>query len=203
LRVAIVSSSPLIYAGLAILLSAMPDRAVVVDDDLDGGRPRRADVVVYDLAGTRPGPSEHLARLLASQMSVVALSRSEESDLEEPTGESGIAEVVTLAVTAGQLLTVIERVAAAGEGELSESAASAPIQRRGVPGLSPRESQILQLILDGHRNEEIARMLFLSPNSVKTFIRLTYRKLGVTTRPQAVLWAVRHGLTEAPPDRPV
>ena len=42
-------------------------------------------------------------------------------------------------------------------------------------------------------NQEIAARVFLSINSVKTYIRTAYRKMGVKTRPQAVLWLLRHG----------
>ena len=62
-------------------------------------------------------------------------------------------------------------------------------------GLSPREGEILALIGQGLTNDDIARQLFLSINSVKTYIRSAYRKIGVTRRTEAVLWFVDHGFT--------
>ena len=48
-------------------------------------------------------------------------------------------------------------------------------------------------------NQEIADTLFLSINSVKTYIRSTYRKLGVDNRAQAVAWALQNGFPAAEP----
>jgi NarL family two-component system response regulator LiaR len=44
-------------------------------------------------------------------------------------------------------------------------------------------------------NREIAERLFVSTNTLKTYIRTAYRKIEVSRRSQAVLWAARHGLT--------
>ena len=53
---------------------------------------------------------------------------------------------------------------------------------------------MLCLIAQGLSNQEIADRAFLSINSVKTYIRSAYRKIGVERRTQAVLWATRNGL---------
>ena len=60
-------------------------------------------------------------------------------------------------------------------------------------GLSAREAEIIALITQGLSNQEIAQRSYLSINSVKTYIRTAYRKMGVASRSQAVLWGVRHG----------
>lgn len=60
-------------------------------------------------------------------------------------------------------------------------------------GLSARERQVLALIATGASNEDIAATLFLGINTVKTYIRTAYRKMGVSTRAQAVLWGVENG----------
>ena len=62
-------------------------------------------------------------------------------------------------------------------------------------GLSNRESEILALITQGKPNSEIARLTYLSPNTIKSYIRTIYRKIDVTSRTQAVLWGVAHGFT--------
>ena len=61
-------------------------------------------------------------------------------------------------------------------------------------GLTPREAEIIALITQGITNEQIAQQCFLSINSVKTYIRSAYRKMGVERRSQAVLWGVQHGM---------
>jgi DNA-binding CsgD family transcriptional regulator len=63
-------------------------------------------------------------------------------------------------------------------------------------GLTERELDVLELITAGYSNDEIARRLFLSINSVKSYIRTGYRKIGATRRAQAVLWGVEQGLTD-------
>ena len=58
--------------------------------------------------------------------------------------------------------------------------------------LSRREAQVLHLVSEGLSNQEIADRLYLSINSVKTYIRTAYGKIGVSRRVQAVAWAIRH-----------
>ena len=60
-------------------------------------------------------------------------------------------------------------------------------------GLSSREAEILALITQGLSNQEMADRLFVSINTIKTYVRSTYRKIGVERRAQAVLWGVDNG----------
>jgi len=76
-----------------------------------------------------------------------------------------------------------------GSGK-NESGGDWPARTRG---LSEREAEIVSLITHGLGNDDIADRLFLSINTVKSYIRSAYRKMGVKTRSQAVLWGVDHG----------
>lgn len=60
----------------------------------------------------------------------------------------------------------------------------------GVAGLNRREAQVVDLIGQGLSNAEITALLHVSINTVKTYIRTGYRKIGVSSRTQAALWAV-------------
>src|ERR687894_808160 len=60
-------------------------------------------------------------------------------------------------------------------------------------GLTDRESEILALITQGMSNAQVAGLTYLSPNTVKSYIRTIYRKIEVASRTQAVLWGVAHG----------
>ena len=62
-------------------------------------------------------------------------------------------------------------------------------------GITDRESEILALITQGKSNAAVAELTYLSPNTVKSHIRSVYRKIGATSRTQAVLWGVEHGFT--------
>ena len=52
---------------------------------------------------------------------------------------------------------------------------------------------MLALITQGMSNAEVADLTYLSPNTIKTYIRSIYRKIDVDSRTQAVLWGVEHG----------
>lgn len=64
--------------------------------------------------------------------------------------------------------------------------------------LTAREVDVLKLIAQGLSNDEIAKRLYLSINSVKSYIRTAYRKLGLERRSQAVLWVMENGLYARP-----
>ena len=64
---------------------------------------------------------------------------------------------------------------------------------REVPGsLTRREKEVLSSLATGRTNEEIARELFISQHTVKTHIFNTYKKINVSNRLQACLWAAKH-----------
>lgn len=60
-------------------------------------------------------------------------------------------------------------------------------------GLTPRESEVLSLIVSGLSNHDIAHRIYVSINSVKSYVRSAYRKMGVSSRSQAVVWGLEHG----------
>lgn len=59
-------------------------------------------------------------------------------------------------------------------------------QALGYLGITPREYEVLELLARGHSNREIAKTLFVSPNTVKTHLASVYEKLEVSRRTQAV-----------------
>ena len=63
-----------------------------------------------------------------------------------------------------------------------------------VPSLTEQEVRILTLIAEGLTNSDIAEVLTVSPNTVKTHVHNTFVKLGVSDRTQAAIWAIRRGL---------
>jgi NarL family two-component system response regulator LiaR len=108
--------------------------------------------------------------------------------------ERGAAAVIPLSISAEQLAEVIR---AAMEGHLDEVPGARVSDDSAYPGkeagLSRRESEVLALIVQGRSNQEVADECFLSVNSVKTYIRSAYRKIGVSQRAQAVVWGMQHG----------
>jgi DNA-binding NarL/FixJ family response regulator len=62
--------------------------------------------------------------------------------------------------------------------------------------LSPREREVLILIGQGLSNNDIAETMFLGINTVKTYVRSAYRKIGATSRTRAVIWVLGSGLMD-------
>lgn len=61
-------------------------------------------------------------------------------------------------------------------------------------GLSPREAEVLGLVVEGLTNAQVAKELFLSPRTVETHLTSIYHKLGVSSRAAATRLALEHGL---------
>jgi NarL family two-component system response regulator LiaR len=78
-------------------------------------------------------------------------------------------------------------------GDQESSAGAAGDWPGRSAGLSPREAEILALIARGLSNQEIADRAHITLNTVKSYIRATYQKIGVERRTQAVLWATANG----------
>ncbi len=102
------------------------------------------------------------------------------------------------ALPAAELVVALEKVHA-GERLI---ALDEPVRKLDEPtrlmpelGLTPRESDVIAMIAAGSSNQEISSELKLSMNTVKSHIRTAYRSMGVTSRTQAVIWAVEHGVT--------
>lgn len=90
------------------------------------------------------------------------------------------------------------RAAAGGGSPLDPRAARALLDAAAAPdpleGLSPRERDVLALLLEGLPNKLIARRLGIAEKTVKTHLTNVFRTIGVTDRVQAVLWAERNGV---------
>ena len=59
--------------------------------------------------------------------------------------------------------------------------------------LTRREREVLELVTQGYANRQIAARLSLSTDSINTSVRLVYRKIGVSTRAEAIRWGMHHG----------
>ena len=63
-----------------------------------------------------------------------------------------------------------------------------------LAGLSDRESEVLEALCQGMSNKEIAEVLFVSPETIKSHVSTLIGKLGVKDRTQAVISAIRAGM---------
>ena len=94
------------------------------------------------------------------------------------------------------------RAAARGETVLAPPVAARLVQHVRAPeaeSLTPRETEVLDLVGQGMTNAEIGRALFISEATVKTHLLRVFAKLGVDDRTRAVMVAYQRGLLEAGP----
>jgi NarL family two-component system response regulator LiaR len=77
---------------------------------------------------------------------------------------------------------------------LTAPAAGAPVRIERPGGLTRREVEILKLVAEGHSNAQLARMLWVTEQTVKFHLSNIYRKLRVANRTEASRWAQRNGL---------
>jgi DNA-binding NarL/FixJ family response regulator len=150
------------------------------------------DVMLYDVVALVEGDVGELDEWVSRPgTTVLALTRPLRPDLGALALDRGAATAIPLADSA-------EEMRAALLDALDETQDTSPPPHHGTEhdhevGLSPRENDVMRGIVAGLSNLEIAAELYLSINSVKTYIRSAYRKIGVSTRSQAVAWSLRRG----------
>jgi two-component system, NarL family, response regulator LiaR len=95
------------------------------------------------------------------------------------------------------------KAAAEGQVQLAPQAAARLLREVRMPespeALTDRETEVLKLLAEGQANKEIARSLTIGEKTVKTHVSNILGKLGVQSRTQAALYAVRIGLVSEPP----
>lgn len=179
--------------GLVSMLSDFPDRVVVTALPSVRSRAAGVDVILYDTFGLYLSDGADLQHLLhETDAKMLIFSRDMRPDLRAQAYSLGARAWVSMSVHAGELVRSIELTAA------GESIGEHEDRMSTVAGLSTREVEVLALITQGLSNKEIAEKLVVSVNTLKSHIRQAYRKIDVTTRSQAVSWAITHGF--APPD---
>ena len=183
------SDSPTTTAGVLALLEPFSDRVVV---EPTGGVPTistRVDVLLAD-AAEQPHPGDELARVRGNCSTPVLVFGCSTSEQHTDTILMyGAAGVLSRTSSGEEIVAAVEAVAA---GQ-SWRSASVP-QTRHRQGLTSREYEVLSLVAAGLSNRDIAERTDVSLNSVKSYLRSAYAKLGVSSRSQAVLWALEHPL---------
>jgi two-component system, NarL family, response regulator LiaR len=197
-RVAIVNDYELVVVGVAALLLPYRERVEVIELDANLPVLRTVDVVLYDTFGQVQGKGIDMARLRDGGPAKVAIySWNLHHELVQESLDAGAAGYISKGLDAAELVEAIERIHSgqvvipSGGGSVTQKPESAYPGKE--QGLTVRESEIIALITQGLSNREIAERSYLSINSVKTYIRTAYRKMGVERRSQAVLWGIKHG----------
>ena len=200
-RVALMNDYEVIVAGLQAMLAPHADRVRVVEVDSLLPVHSAVDVLLYDAFGRErvTGPVEQT--IAETEAKVVIYTWHLDAELVEEALAKGAAGCISKSLEGLDLVAALEKVHGGsvvvshpppGPEEKPDEHARGDWPGR-EHGLSARESEVLALIAQGLSNQEIADRAFLSINSVKTYIRTAYRKIGVERRTQAVLWATKNG----------
>lgn len=198
MQVAIVDDYDVVVIGVANMLEPYRDRVVVAELDTNEPLIDDVDIALYD-SFAQPETDHHEIKTLIDNplaRRVVVYTGNFHPQLISMARDLGVHGYLSKALSGRELVAALEAVHA-GEIVISESATQARNTVGDWPGrgegLSDRESEILALITQGKNNAEVSALTFLSPNTVKSYIRGLYRKIDVDSRTQAVLWGVRHG----------
>jgi two-component system, NarL family, response regulator LiaR len=196
LRLAIVDDYAVVIAGVASFLA--DERIDVVETGASLPVMSDVDVVLYDTFGQVQGRDLDLKDFVRdSGAKVVIYSWNLRPDLIDEAIAGGASGYLSKVLTGPVVVEALERimdgetVILAGDHETSVDGAGDWPGR--AAGLSPREAEVVALISRGLSNDAIAERAHLSINSIKSYVRAAYRKMGVTTRSQAVIWAFENG----------
>ncbi|ROS23061.1 response regulator transcription factor [Cellulomonas sp. PhB150] len=199
ITVALVDDYDVVVLGVAKILDQYRDRVVVAEIDTNKPVEDAVDIVLYDAFAQPESDKAEIGVLVRNPRArrVVVFTWNFHPDLVAQAREQGVRGYLSKALPARELVAALEAVHA-GEVVISEVPGRArPASGLDWPGrgegLTDREAEILALITQGLSNADVAGHTYLSPNTVKSYIRSAYAKIGVESRTQAVLWGVKHG----------
>ena len=199
LTVALIDDYDVVLTGLAHMFDHYRDRVLVAEIDANSELSDTIDIVLYDSFAQPESDDVEIAALVDNPRAqhVVVYTWNFHPDLVARALELGVRGYLSKTLPARELVAALETVAT-GEVVVSETprrAGTAPVLDwpGRHEGITDRESEILALITQGKSNADVASLTYLSPNTVKSYIRSVYGKIGVSSRTQAVLWGVAHG----------
>lgn len=200
IRVLIVEDHNVVRQGLVALIN-LAEGIQVVGEAADGveaiaqHRKHQPDVTLVDLRLPKMGGVEVIQRVRNDNPNarfVVLTTYDGDEDIYRAL-KSGAKAYLLKGMTSEELITTIREVAA-GKSHIPAAIAERLAERMGTEDLTPREADVLEQIVHGKSNKEIATELDISEATVKTHINSLLSKLGVTDRTQAATAAIRRGL---------
>ena len=217
IRVVVIDDHPIVRAGMRAILEGAEGISVVAEgtsgaDALRLVARHRPDVLVLDVSLPDLNGLEVARRLREQGSTTTILVLTVHGDRQTVFGllESGATGYV-LKDEALETLVAAVRAAARGESWLSPSVARQVVRRavgeeRAEPGpplpsLTPREREVLRLLAQGLDNAAIARRLGVTKRTVQNHVSNIYSKLDVSSRTEAALLAIRHGVVELLPPK--
>jgi DNA-binding NarL/FixJ family response regulator len=193
LRVVVLAGEPSLVDRLSAEIDTLPGCRVVAggtpDDDVLHGLP--ADVAVWDLGADLSAARDQISRIGERDLAILALGPI---SLSAEVLAAGAAGCLRRETAGARLRAALEAVALGVQ--VTEPAAPAEADLRGPEPeeLTPRETEVLQLLVEGLPNKEIARRLGISEHTVKFHVTTVLGKMGARTRTEAVTRAIRQGV---------
>ncbi len=199
LTVALIDDYDVVVLGVAQLLDPYRDRVLIAELDTNQPLKDTVDIALYDSFAQPESDHDEIRVLIDHDRArrVVMYTWNFDPDLIRRARRLGVHGYLSKTLPARDLVAALEAVHA---GEIvvsdppprSRSTSGLDWPGRGE-GLTDRESEVLALIAQGKSNREVAALAYLSPNTVKSYVRSIYRKINVSSRTQAVLWGVKNG----------
>ncbi len=204
IRILIVDDHGVVRQGVRMYLALDPELEVVGEaangeEALKLAREQKPDVVLMDLLmpGMDGVAATGIIRQELPDTEVIALTSVLESQAIYRAMRAGAVGYLLKNTQAAELVQAI-KAAAAGQVHLSPEVAARLMREVGIPDspekLTDRETEVLRLLAQGKANKEIAAELGIGEKTVKTHVSNILNKLGVVSRTQAALYAVRIGL---------
>jgi len=199
IRVAIVNDYEVVVRGLAAMLTAYRDAFEIVELDAGTGVGQTVDLALYDTFAATAGDGEDVRALAQDPRvgKVVVYAWDLSEHLVSSAFAGGAQGYISKGLPAHDLVEAMRAIHAGTDlvhpipaGSMTAIVGDWPGRSEG---LSHRESEVLALITQGLSNAEIAERTRLSINSIKSYIRTCYRRIGVTNRANAVIWGIDHG----------
>jgi DNA-binding NarL/FixJ family response regulator len=212
IKVFLADDHTVIREGLCSLLKKQNDITVIGDagdgyQAVDQVQKLRPDVVIMDIAMPKLNGIEatHQIRKSCPKTQVVILSMYSSTEHIFQSLKAG-ARGYLLKESAGMELVAAVRAAYAGRRYLSQKIEETMIDnyvhqrelteaKSPLARLSPREREVLKIVVEGKSSKEIANTLYLSPKSVETYRSRIMHKLSLSDLPNLVKFAIQHGLT--------
>ena len=138
--------------------------------------------------------SEQLGQPYERVQALVGLARRALEDRRIDVGRPALEEALAIGQRLGARLLVDAVRGAAGRGRIRLAGDEGRGAGDGVHGLTGREIEVLRLLTEGYRNDQIGVALFISPKTASVHVSRILAKLGVSSRGEASAWAHRKGL---------
>jgi DNA-binding NarL/FixJ family response regulator len=141
------------------------------------------------------------ARAADPSLRAVVLSMHQDAQLIDAALAAGASAYVVKTAHSEDLASAVRQTFSLSvylAGQRAQTSASVGVAAKlpEEPGLTRRELEILRLVAEGHSNAQLARMLWVTEQTVKFHLSNIYRKLDVANRTEASRWAQRHGLLD-------